>query len=632
MKTITRSQAMLCGCTCCMACGTMKVKAALEEEFRKKGIHEEVELVISGSNVFCAKGPVMIVYPEEFFYEGLTVEDVPGLVEEHFLKGRPFQKLAFKEHRGKVAIPSIHDIPFFKHQVFLVLKNKGLIDPESIVDYITMDGYKALAKALTKMTPEEIVKVVADSGLRGRGGAGFPTGKKWELGLKIKSDVKFVVCNGDEGDPGAFMDRAVMEGDPQAIIEGMIICGVATQSHKGYIYVRAEYPLAVKRLQIAIDQAYEAGLLGSNILDTGFDFDLEIYQGAGAFVCGEATALMRSIEGKRGMPRPKLWRSAVKGLWDKPTVLNNVETFANIPQIILNGAGWYRTMGTEKSAGTKVFALTGAINNVGLVEVPMDTTLRKIIFDIGGGIIKKGRKFKAVQLGGPSGGCIPEKFLDIPVTYEDIEKSGAIVGSGGMVVMDNSTCMVNTAKFFLDFTSDESCGKCVPCRIGTKLMYDLLTDICEGRGKEGDIETLEDLSETIISASLCGLGQSAPNPVLSTIRHFRHEYEMHINNKWCTSGACRDLCTFHIDERLCKGCGACLRACSSKAIIGEKKKPHKIIQEDCVHCRTCWDACKFDSIKILPAAYRNASETEIKYLTGIGMKNLAGIEYSEVTI
>ncbi|MBI5408053.1 MAG: NADH-quinone oxidoreductase subunit NuoF [Nitrospirae bacterium] len=625
METAVRSHAMLCGCTCCMACGTTKVKAALEEEFRKNGIDEEVKLVISGSNVFCAKGPVMIVHPEEIFYEGLTVEDVPALVEEHFLKGRAYQKLTFKEQDKKIAIPSIHDIPFFKHQVFLVLKNKGLIDPERIEDYITMDGYKALSKALTLMKPEEIVKVVSDSGLRGRGGAGFPTGKKWELGLKIKSDVKYVVCNGDEGDPGAFMDRAVMEGDPQAVIEGMIICGVATESHKGYIYVRAEYPLAVKRLQIAIDQCYEAGLLGSNILGTGFDFDLEIYQGAGAFVCGEATALMRSIEGKRGMPRPKLWRSAVKGLWDKPTVLNNVETFANIPQIVLNGAGWYRSLGTEKSAGTKVFALTGAINNVGLVEVPMDTPLRKIIFDIGGGIINKRSKFKAVQLGGPSGGCIPEAYLDIPVTYEAIEKSGAIVGSGGMVVMDTSTCMVSTAKFFLEFTADESCGKCAPCRLGTKLMHDLLIDICEGRGKEGDIEMLEEMSETIISASLCGLGQSAPNPVLSTIRHFRHEYEAHIKDKWCSAGACRDLCTFYIDEKLCKGCGACQRACPSNAIEGEKKKPHKIMQESCVRCRTCVDTCKFGSIKILPASARSANEADLQFIAGMAAGSLAGV-------
>ena len=623
MATAVRTHAMLCGGTGCMASGTEKVKTALEEEFKRKGIDEEAKVVLSGCNGFCAKGPVMAVYPDETFYQDIKPGDVPSLVEEHFLKGRPYEKLSFKSRADNktISIPSIHDIPFFKHQVLVVLKNKGLIDPERIEDYITMDGYKALSKALTMMKPEEVVKVVADSGLRGRGGAGFPTGKKWELGQKIKSDEKYVICNGDEGDPGAFMDRAIMEADPHAIIEGMILCGVATESHKGYIYVRAEYPLAVKRLQIAIDQCYETGLLGSNILGKGFDFDLEIYQGAGAFVCGEATALMRSIEGKRGMPTPKLWRSAVKGLWNKPTILNNVETLANIPQIILNGAGWYRSLGTEESAGTKVFALTGDIQNVGLVEVPMDTTLRKIIFVIGGGIPGKGREFKAVQLGGPSGGCIPDKLLDIPVTYEAIKENGAIVGSGGMVVMDNSTCIVNTAKFFLDFTTDESCGKCIPCRIGTKIMYDMLSDICEGRGKAGDLEILEDISQDIIDASLCGLGQSAPNPVLSTLRYFRHEYEMHINQKWCPTGVCSDLSTFYIDEELCKGCGACMRACPSDAVTGEKKKPHTINQENCVHCRTCWDSCKFGSINILPAAARNAGEAELKYLADMIKEN-----------
>ncbi|HTR45504.1 MAG TPA: NADH-ubiquinone oxidoreductase-F iron-sulfur binding region domain-containing protein, partial [Thermodesulfovibrionales bacterium] len=582
----SRASIMLCAGTGCIATGTLKVRDALQEEITKRGLDEEIKIVMTGCNGYCAEGPVTAVYPDEIFYQNITTEDVPMLVEEHFLKGRPYQKLMYKAPEKKETIPLMKDIPFFKQQVLRVLRNKGLIDPESIEDYIARDGYQGAVKALTQMTPEEVVKVVSDSGLRGRGGAGFPTGKKWELGLKIKSDVKFVVCNGDEGDPGAFMDRSVMESDPHAVIEGMLICGVATQSHKGYIYVRAEYPLAVKRLQIAINQCNEDGLLGKNILNTGFDFDLEIYQGAGAFVCGEATALMRSIEGKRGMPRPKLWRSAVKGLWDKPTVLNNVETFANIPQIILRGAEWYRSVGTEKSTGTKVFALTGAIQNVGLVEVPMDTSLRTIIYDIGGGIKKKGREFKAVQLGGPSGGCIPAQFLDIPVTYEDIKKSGAIVGSGGMVVMDNSNCMVSTSKFFLEFTAEESCGKCVPCRVGTKVMLDLLSDICAGRGKEGDIETLQDLSEDIIEASLCGLGQSAPNPVLSTIRYFRNEYEEHINQKWCRTGVCRDLCTFSIDESACKGCGACLRACPSKAIVGEKKNPHKIVQDLCVHCRS----------------------------------------------
>ena len=597
-----RANLMLCAGTGCVASGTMKVKEALREEIKKRGLEEEIKLVLTGCNGYCAEGPVMAVYPDDIFYQKLTVEDVPKLVEEHFLKGRPYQKLMFKEPEKKTAIPLMKDIPFFKYQVLRVLRNKGLIDPEKIEEYIARDGYQAAAKALTHMTQEEIIKVVKDSGLRGRGGAGFPTGLKWEFASKVKSDIKFMLCNGDEGDPGAFMDRSVMEADPHSVIEGMVIGAKAIGAHHGFIYVRAEYPLAVKRLQIAIDQATEAGLLGKNILDTGFDFELGIYLGAGAFVCGEETALMRSIEGKRGMPRPRPPFPAHKGLWDKPSVLNNVETLAQIAPIILNGSEWYRSLGTEKSTGTKVFALTGAINNVGLVEIPMGIPLRRIIYDIGGGP-KKGRKFKAVQLGGPSGGCIPESLLDIPVTYEDIVATGAIVGSGGMVVMDDNTCMVGTAKFFLEFTADESCGKCTPCRVGTKILLDILTDITEGKGKESDIETLEDLGRDIIAASLCGLGQTAPNPILTTIKYFREEYESHIKDGWCKAGVCRDLCSFWIDEKLCKGCGACLRGCPSKAIIGEKKKPHKIIQEVCVHCRSCYEACKFKSIKIMPAKY-----------------------------
>lgn len=597
-----RANLMLCAGTGCVASGTMKVKAALREELKKRGLEEEIKLVLTGCNGYCAEGPVVVVHPDEVFYQKVTVEDVPALVEEHFLKGRPYQKLMFKEPEKKTALPMMKDIPFFKYQVLRVLRNKGLIDPEKMEEYISRDGYQAVAKALTQMTPADIIKVVKDSGLRGRGGAGFPTGLKWEFASKSVSDVKYMLCNGDEGDPGAFMDRSVMESDPHSVIEGMIIGARAIGSHNGYIYVRAEYPLAVKRLRLAIDQATEAGLLGKNILDTGFDFELDIYLGAGAFVCGEETALMRSIEGKRGMPRPRPPFPAHKGLWDKPSVLNNVETLAQIAPIIINGAEWYRSLGTEKSTGTKVFALTGAINNVGLVEVPMGIPLRKIIYDIGGGP-KKGRKFKAVQLGGPSGGCIPESLLDIPVTYEDIVATGAIVGSGGMVVMDDNTCMVGTAKFFLDFTADESCGKCTPCRVGTKILLDMLTDITEGKGKEEDIETLQDLGRDIIAASLCGLGQTAPNPVLTTIKYFRDEYESHIKDKWCKAGVCRNLATFWIDEKLCKACGACLRACPAKAIVGEKKVPHKIIQELCVHCRTCYDTCKFKSINILPAGF-----------------------------
>jgi NADH:ubiquinone oxidoreductase subunit F (NADH-binding)/(2Fe-2S) ferredoxin/Fe-S-cluster-containing hydrogenase component 2 len=605
-----RINLMLCAGTGCVASGAMKVNEALKSELKNAGLEETIGIVLTGCNGFCAVAPLMTVLPEGIFYQGITVKEVPNLVQEHFLKGRPYTKLMYKLGRKRVPIPLMHDIPFFKYQETVVLKNRGLIDPESMEEYIARDGYQALGKALLEMKPAEIVEVVKDSGLRGRGGAGFPTGRKWELGAKIKADIKYVVCNGDEGDPGAFMDRSVMEADPHAVIEGMIICGVSTDSHHGYIYVRAEYPLAVKRLQIAIDQCYEAGLLGKNILGTDFSFDLEIYQGAGAFVCGEATALMRSIEGKRGMPRPKLWRSAVKGIWDRPTILNNVETFANIPQIIIKGSKWYKSMGTAKSTGTKVFALTGSITNIGLVEVPMDTTLREIIYDIGGGLAK-GRKFKAVQLGGPSGGCVPEEFLDIPVTYEAIQKTGAIVGSGGMVVMDNSTCMVSMSKFFLEFTAEESCGKCVPCRVGTQVMLELLTDITEGRGKMGDVETLLDLSRDIINTSLCGLGQSAPNPVLSTIRYFGHEYEAHIKDKWCPAGICRNLCTFYIDQRVCTGCGACLRKCPAKAITGEKKQPHKVTQQLCISCRSCYETCKFNAIRILPAVGPDTRDADL---------------------
>jgi len=613
-----RSHLMLCAGTGCVASGTAKVKTALEQELAKRGLTEEIKIVLTGCNGYCAEGPVMAVYPEEIFYQKVTPEEVPTLVEEHFLKGRPYEKLMFREPEKKAAIPGMKDIPFFKHQVLRVLRNKGLIDPEKIEEYIARDGYQAAAKALSEMTPEEIIKTVKDSGLRGRGGAGFSTGLKWEFASKVPSEIKFMLCNGDEGDPGAFMDRSVMEADPHSVIEGMIIGARAIGAHHGYIYVRAEYPLAVKRLRMALDQATEAGLLGKNILDSGFDFELDIYLGAGAFVCGEETALMRSIEGKRGMPRPRPPFPAVKGLWDKPSVLNNVETLAQIAPIILNGSAWYRSLGTEKSAGTKVFALTGAVNNVGLVEVPMGIPLRTIIYDIGGGI-KKGKKFKSVQLGGPSGGCIPEHLLDIPVTYEDIVATGAIVGSGGMVVMDDGTCMVGTAKFFLEFTADESCGKCTPCRVGTKILLDMLTDITEGKGRETDIATLEDLSRDIITTSLCGLGQTAPNPVLSTLRYFKHEYESHIHQKWCRAGVCRNLATFWIDEKLCKACGACLRACPSKAVVGEKKVPHKIIQELCVHCRTCYDTCKFNSIRILPAAF-DGDPNEFLAKTAVGAK------------
>ncbi|MEW6001687.1 MAG: NADH-quinone oxidoreductase subunit NuoF [Nitrospirota bacterium] len=590
-----RANVLMCSGTGCVASGTMKIKTALSEELKKRGLEKEIKIVLTGCNGYCAQGPVMVVYPDGIFYQSLIVEEVPKLVEEHFLKGRPYQKLMFEEPRKKIPIPTMSEIPFFKYQVLRVLRNRGLLDPESLDEYIARDGYMATAKALTQMTPEEIVKVVKDSGLRGRGGAGFPTGLKWELALKTKSDVKYVVCNGDEGDPGAFMDRSVMEADPHAVIEGMIICAKAIGSHQGYIYVRAEYPLAVKRLQIAIDQCYEAGLLGKNILGTGFNFDLKIYQGAGAFVCGEETALMRSIEGKRGMPRPRPPFPVYEGLWGKPTVLNNVETFGNIPPIILNGADWFSSLGTDRSKGTKVFALTGKVKNTGLIEVPLGTSLREIIYDIGGGI-EGGEAFKAVQTGGPSGGCIPAELLDMEVDYESLALAGSIMGSGGMVVMDEDNCMVDIAKFFLSFTQAESCGKCTPCRVGTKRLLEILERITSGKGKKGDIELLEELSQDIKATSLCGLGMTAPNPVLSTIRYFRHEYEAHIKDKKCPAAICKELLTYSILEEFCNGCGACKRVCPAEAITGQRKKLHKIDSKLCIKCGTCFDVCKFKAV------------------------------------
>ncbi|MDX9715202.1 MAG: NADH-quinone oxidoreductase subunit NuoF [Dissulfurispiraceae bacterium] len=602
MKT-HRISVMLCGGTGCIASGSLKLRDAMVEEINKRGLQDEVNVVLTGCNGFCAQGPVMTIYPEDIFYQKVKVDDIPLIVEEHFIKGRPVEKLFYKEPVKKKIIPLMRDIPFFSLQVLRALRNKGLIDAEKIDEYIARDGYQAAAKAITQMTPEQIVDEMKRSGLRGRGGAGFSTGLKWELCAKVEGAQKYILCNGDEGDPGAFMDRSIMEADPHVLLEGMLIGAKAIGANKGFIYVRAEYPLAVQRLRIAIAQAKEYGLLGDNILGTDFCLDIEVYLGAGAFVCGEETALMRSIEGERGMPTPRPPFPAQKGLWGKPSVLNNVETYANIPMIILKGADWFRTMGTEKSAGTKVFALSGAINNIGLIEVPMGIPLRQIIYDIGGGI-PRGRKFKAVQLGGPSGGCMPESLLDTPVTYEDIVQTGAIVGSGGMVVMDNFNCMVNVAKFFLEFTADESCGKCTPCRIGTTVMLDLLTKITEGKGREGDIELLQNLSQDITESSLCGLGQTAPNPVLTTIRYFRDEYESHINEKWCKTGVCKDLCTFYIDKEKCIGCGACARACPKKAVSGEKKKPHEIDQNMCIQCRVCYETCKFDSVKIGPRSMR----------------------------
>lgn len=595
MKTY-RMNLMLCGGTGCIASGAPKVKQAIEEELAKRGLADEVQVVMTGCNGFCAMGPIMTVFPDGVFYNKLRPEHAPRFVEEHVLKGRPVKELLFEEPLEKEKIPLLKDIGFFGNQRLIALRNRGLIDAERIEEYIARDGYQALAKVLTSMTPEEVIEEIKISGLRGRGGAGFPTGLKWEECRKYDRFPKYTICNGDEGDPGAFMDRSIMEGDPHSVLEGMAISAYAIGAEKGYIYVRAEYPLAIKRLQIAIEQARELGLLGQNILDTGFDFDIEIYPGAGAFVCGESTALMYSLEGKRGMPRIKPPRSAESGLWGQPTNLNNVETYANVPPIILNGGAWFASIGTEGSKGTKVFALTGATNNVGLVEVPMGTTLRSLVFDIGGGIPKK-RQFKAAQLGGPSGGCVPANLLDVEIDFDSLTEIGAMMGSGGVVVMDERTCMVDTARFFTAFSVDESCGKCIPCREGLKVMYDKMTDIVEGRGKEGDVEDLEKLGRMIKASSHCGLGQSAPNPILSTIRHFRQEYDAHVREKRCPAKVCVELLLFQVNPEKCKMCGICFRNCPVQAIEWEKKQVARIDKEKCTRCKTCIANCRFDAIE-----------------------------------
>ncbi|MFH2066568.1 MAG: NADH-quinone oxidoreductase subunit NuoF [Pseudomonadota bacterium] len=590
-----RTQLMLCGGTGCHSTGSSVFKETLQQALENENLSREIRIVETGCNGFCAVGPVMLVQPEGIFYQKLRPEDVPELIREHFLKGRPVKRLFYTEPASKESIPDMNSIPFFAHQQFRVMRNKGLIDPEVIDEYIARDGYFGLAKALQDMTPRQIIEEIKVSGLRGRGGAGFPTGLKWDFAHKSPGDVKYVLCNADEGDPGAFMDRSVLEADPHAVLEGMIIAAKAINSHQGYIYCRSEYPLAIKRLEIAIRQAREYGLLGMNILDTGFDFEIDIYQGAGAFVCGEETALMRSIEGRRGMPRPRPPFPAQKGLWDKPTILNNVETLANIPQIILNGGKWYAGVGTETSKGTKVFALSGNVNNIGLVEVPMGTPLKTIIYDIGGGIPER-KKFKAVQLGGPSGGCIPEFLLDTPVDYEAIAKVGAIMGSGGVIVMNENTCMVDMARFFMDFIQDESCGKCTPCREGTRRLLQILEKICNGNGEPKDLEDLVELSVVIKNSALCGLGQTAPNPVLSTLRYFRDEYVAHIYEKKCPAKRCVSLLRFEVDPDLCKKCGLCFQVCPAHAISWEKKQVAVIDKEKCIQCLSCYARCRFDAI------------------------------------
>ena len=595
-----RSHVLICGGTGCTSSGSKVLMSTFEKELEKNGLQDEVKIVQTGCFGLCALGPVVIIYPEGTFYSRVEEKDVAEIVSEHLLKGRLVDRLVYKdvdeavvEEAGKTV--SLNDTNFYKTQKRVALRNCGLIDPENIDEYIAMDGYAALGKVLTEMTPQDVIKEVIDSGLRGRGGGGFPTGRKWSFTAANAADQKYVVCNADEGDPGAFMDRSVLEGDPHCLIEAMTICGYATGATEGYVYVRAEYPIAVKRLQLAIDQAKEYGLLGKNIFDSGFDFDLHIRLGAGAFVCGEETALMTSIEGNRGEPRPRPPYPAVKGLFGKPTTENNVETFANIPQIILKGAEWFASMGTEKSKGTKVFALGGKIENTGLVEIPMGTTLREIIYDIGGGI-PNGKKFKAAQTGGPSGGCIPASLIDTEIDYDNLTAIGCMMGSGGLIVMDEDNCMVDIAKFFLDFTIDESCGKCSPCRIGTKRMMEILEKITDGNGTLEDLDKLEELAYYIKENSLCGLGQTAPNPVLATLKFFREEYVAHVVDKKCPAGVCKSLLNYVIVEDKCKGCTLCARKCPANAISGTVKNPHVIDTTKCIKCGACIDSCKFGAI------------------------------------
>ena len=592
-----RSQVLICGGTGCTSSGSVKIAKRLQEEIDKNGLTDEVMVVRTGCFGLCALGPIMIVYPEGTFYSMVKEEDIAEIVSEHLLKGRIVTRLVYDETVAENEIKSLKETDFYKKQHRIALRNCGVINPECIDEYIGRNGYEALGKVLKTMTPDDVIQIILDSGLRGRGGGGFPTGKKWQLARNLVKDAdqKYVCCNADEGDPGAFMDRSILEGDPHVVIEAMAIAGYAIGATQGYIYIRAEYPIAVQRLQIAIDQAREYGLLGKNIFDSGFDFDLDIRLGAGAFVCGEETALMTSIEGNRGEPRPRPPFPAESGLFKKPTVLNNVETYANIPQIILNGADWFASMGTEKSKGTKVFALGGKIHNTGLVEVPMGTTLREVIYEIGGGI-PNGKAFKAAQTGGPSGGCIPAEHLDIPIDYDNLIAIGSMMGSGGLIVMDEDNCMVDIAKFFLQFTVDESCGKCTPCRIGTKRLYEMLEKITSGNATMEDLDKMEKLCYYIKNNSLCGLGQTAPNPVLSTLRYFKDEYIAHVKDKKCPAGVCQDLLTYKIIDLRCKGCTACARGCPVGAISGTVKQPHSIDTTKCIKCGACMAKCKFGAI------------------------------------
>ena len=592
---IYRSHVLVCGGTGCTSSGSKQIQKEFEEQLKKNGLENEVKLVQTGCFGLCALGPVVVVYPEGAFYSRVKPEDVEEIVSEHLLKGRIVTRLLYDETVADKEVKPLDEVNFYKKQMRIALRNCGVINPENIDEYIAVDGYKALHKVLTEMTPDGVIEEITKAGLRGRGGAGFPTGLKWKFARNAVGDKKYVCCNADEGDPGAFMDRSVLEGDPHAIIEAMAIAAYAIGADEGFIYIRAEYPIAVQRLAIAIEQAKDYGLLGDNIFGTDFSFNLDFRLGAGAFVCGEETALMTSIEGKRGEPRPRPPFPANKGLFGKPTILNNVETYANITAIINNGADWFNAIGTEKSKGTKVFALGGKINNTGLVEVPMGTTLREIIEEIGGGI-PNGKKFKAAQTGGPSGGCIPASLIDTPIDYDSLMAIGSMMGSGGLIVMDEDTCMVDIAKFFLEFTVDESCGKCAPCRVGTRRLLDILTKITEGNGTMEDIDKLEELCMAIKSSALCGLGQTAPNPVLSTLRYFRDEYEAHVRDKKCPAGVCKKLLEYYIVPDKCRGCSACARQCPVGAISGEIKSPFTIDSSKCIKCGACMDTCKFGAI------------------------------------
>jgi len=585
----------VCGGTGCTSSGSRDIIEALERELKKHGIENEIEVIRTGCFGLCELGPVVIVYPEGAFYSKVSVSDVPELVMEHLVKGRILKRLIYHESMEEDRIKSLNDVDFYKKQQRVALKNCGVIDPENIDEYLAFDGYKALEKVLLSMKPHEVIDTLKKAGLRGRGGAGFSTGMKWEFAAKQDNEQKYIICNADEGDPGAFMDRSILEGDPHAILEALTIGGYSIGANRGFIYIRAEYPIAVKRLQVAIEQSKAYGLLGKNILGSGFDFDIEIRLGAGAFVCGEETALMHSIEGKRGMPTPKPPFPAVKGLWGKPTVINNVETYANIPQIILKGVDWFSSIGTEKSKGTKVFALGGKITNTGLVEVPMGITLREVIYEIGGGI-PNNKKFKAVQTGGPSGGCITSENLDTPIDYDNLTAQGSMMGSGGMIVLDEDNCMVDVARFYLDFIKDESCGKCTPCRVGTKRMLEILEKITQGKGTMEDLDKLENLANQVKTASLCGLGQTAPNPVLSTLKYFRDEYIAHIVDKKCPAGACKGLLKYTILQDKCRGCGICAKNCPAGAITGKIKETFNIDSEKCLKCGVCMEKCPFKAI------------------------------------